>query len=61
MKISILNIFFSTRIKEFLDLRGCAFAYSQESSISTAKQVLVMLKQFGENASFFSDVKGIFF
>ncbi|KAL7644373.1 UNVERIFIED_CONTAM: hypothetical protein RMT77_005203 [Armadillidium vulgare] len=45
------------RAKEFFDLRGCSFAYSHETSLSAAKQVLITLKQLGENASFFSNVK----
>lgn len=47
------------RVKEFLDLRGCKYAYASENSISSARQVLLSLKQMGENASFFSNVQGI--
>lgn len=45
------------RVKEFLDLRGCKYAYASENSISSARQVLLTLKQMGENASFFSDIQ----
>ncbi|XP_042856989.1 uncharacterized protein LOC122243452 [Penaeus japonicus] len=45
------------RVKEFLDLRGCKYAYASENSISSARQVLLSLKQMGENASFFSNVQ----
>lgn len=45
------------RAKEFLDLRGCKYAYSTESSISSSKQMARSLKQLGESATFFSDVE----
>lgn len=45
------------RIKEFYDIRGCKFAHSSETSIASNKMVLRMLKQMGEDASFFSDIQ----
>jgi len=45
------------RAKEFLDLRGCKYAYSSESSISSSKQMARSLKQLGESSTFFSDVE----
>ncbi|XP_072949387.1 phosphonates-binding periplasmic protein-like [Epargyreus clarus] len=43
-------------VNTLLDLRGCTFAYSDEESFSGSKIVLRMLKEKGENASFFGSV-----
>ncbi|XP_026761716.2 uncharacterized protein LOC113520552 [Galleria mellonella] len=43
-------------VNTLLDLRGCAFAYSDEESLSGSKIVLKTLKARGENASFFGSL-----
>jgi len=42
-------------VKEFLDLRGCRWAYSDENSLSASTVILKTLKKLGENASFFGN------
>jgi len=42
-------------VKEFLDLRGCRWAYSDENSLSASTVILKTLKELGENASFFGN------
>jgi ABC-type phosphate/phosphonate transport system substrate-binding protein len=45
--------YFRKHVKEFLDLRGCRWAYSDEDSLSASRVILKTLKELGENASFF--------
>ncbi|KAK4329653.1 hypothetical protein Pmani_000006 [Petrolisthes manimaculis] len=45
------------RIKEFYDLRGCKYIHSSQTSLSSNRLVLKMLKQMGEDPSFFSDIQ----
>ena len=42
-------------------MRGFKWVYSNMNSLSGAKQVLVSLKQFGENITFFSNAEGKYF
>ncbi|KDR08778.1 uncharacterized protein LOC110839251 isoform X2 [Zootermopsis nevadensis] len=51
----IIHVDGRKRVKEFLDLRGCRLAYSDEDSLSASKVILKTLKELGENASFFGD------
>jgi len=44
------------QIKEFLDLRGCKWAYSRTTSLSGYLVTLQNLKQMGENPSFFGNL-----
>ena len=46
------------RVKEFYDIRGCKFVHARENSLASNRLVLRMLKQMGEDASFFSDIQG---
>jgi len=43
-------------VKEFLDLRGCRWAYTHPKSLSGNTIALKSLKQLGENASFFGNI-----
>lgn len=43
-------------VNSLLDLRGCAFAYNREESLSGSKIVLKTLQEKGENASFFGSL-----
>lgn len=45
------------RVKEFYDIRGCKFVHARENSLASNRLVLRMLKQMGEDASFFSDIQ----
>lgn len=47
--------YFRKHVKEFLDLRGCRWAYSDENSLSASTVILKTLKEQGENASFFGN------
>lgn len=47
------------RVKEFYDIRGCKFVHARENSLASNRLVLRMLKQMGEDASFFSDIQGL--
>lgn len=51
----IIHIDGKKHVKEFLDLRGCRWAYSSDNSLSGCKIILKTLKQLGENASFFGN------
>ncbi|XP_068085021.1 probable phosphite transport system-binding protein PtxB [Anabrus simplex] len=51
----IIHVDGRKHVKEFLDLRGCRWAYSDESSLSGNTIVLKTLKELGENASFFGN------
>ncbi|XP_075220057.1 uncharacterized protein LOC142323761 [Lycorma delicatula] len=42
-------------VKEFLDLRGCLWAYNNENSLSGSTIILKTLKDLGENATFFGN------
>ncbi|XP_046389623.1 uncharacterized protein LOC124158530 [Ischnura elegans] len=42
-------------VKDFYDLRGCSWAYSNEDSLSGSTIILKKLKSLGENASFFGN------
>lgn len=42
-------------VKEFLDLRGCFWAYNSEDSLSGSTVVLKKLRDLGENATFFGN------
>ncbi|XP_071446365.1 uncharacterized protein [Hetaerina americana] len=42
-------------VKDFYDLRGCSWAYSNEDSLSGSTVILKKLKSLGENASFFGN------
>ncbi|GAB6033535.1 hypothetical protein CHUAL_013409 [Chamberlinius hualienensis] len=44
------------QVKEFLDLRGCQWAYSRTSSLSGYLVTIQNLKQLGENPSFFGNL-----
>jgi ABC-type phosphate/phosphonate transport system substrate-binding protein len=46
---------FRKYVKEFLDLRGCRWAFSGEDSLSASTVILKTLKELGENASFFGN------
>lgn len=46
---------FRNHVKEFLDLRGCQWAYSNDDSLSGSTIVLKNLRELGENASFFGN------
>ena len=48
-------MYFRQHVKEFLDLRGCRWAYSDENSLSASTVILKTLKELGENASFFGN------
>ncbi|CAG0885216.1 unnamed protein product [Darwinula stevensoni] len=43
------------RIKEFMDLRGCKWAYTYSTSISSSILATYKLKQLGETSNFFGD------
>lgn len=47
-------------VNTLLDLRGCAFAYSDKESLSGSKIVLKTLHEKGENASFFGSLISMF-
>ncbi|KAK7791848.1 hypothetical protein R5R35_011051 [Gryllus longicercus] len=51
----IIHVDGKKHVKEFLDLRGCTLAYSNDNSLSGCKIILRNLKQLGENASFFGN------
>lgn len=51
----IIHVDGEKHMKEFLDLRGCRWAYSDEDSLSGSTVILKTLKEQGENASFFGD------
>jgi len=42
-------------VKEFIDLRGCRWAYNSPNSLSGYGITLYQLKQFGENSIFFGE------
>uniref|UniRef100_A0A1W7R9W8 Putative phosphite transport system-binding protein PtxB n=1 Tax=Hadrurus spadix TaxID=141984 RepID=A0A1W7R9W8_9SCOR len=44
------------KIKEFIDLRGCKWAYNSSESLSGHIMTLQKLKELGENASFFGNI-----
>lgn len=45
------------RVKEFYDIRGCKFVHARQNSLASNRLVLRMLKQMGEDASFFSNIQ----
>uniref|UniRef100_A0A1B6E2R6 Solute-binding protein family 3/N-terminal domain-containing protein n=1 Tax=Clastoptera arizonana TaxID=38151 RepID=A0A1B6E2R6_9HEMI len=51
----IIHIDGKKHVKDFLDLRGCQWAYSHESSLSGSTIILKMLKENGENSRFFGN------
>ncbi|KAJ9592388.1 hypothetical protein L9F63_015956 [Diploptera punctata] len=51
----IIHVDGKKHVKEFLDLRGCRWAYSSEDSLSGSSVILKTLKELGENASFFGN------
>ncbi|XP_049807482.1 uncharacterized protein LOC126250043 [Schistocerca nitens] len=51
----IIHINGKKHVKELLDLRGSAWAYSTEESLSGYKIVLKTLKEHGENSTFFGN------
>lgn len=51
----IIHVDGRKHVKEFLDLRGCRWAYSDEGSLSASTVILKTLKELGENASFFGN------
>ncbi|XP_071040866.1 uncharacterized protein [Parasteatoda tepidariorum] len=46
----------SEKVKDFIDLRGCKWAYSNNESLSGHTITLSNLKELGENASFFGNI-----
>ncbi|XP_054716423.1 uncharacterized protein LOC129225916 [Uloborus diversus] len=46
----------SEKVKEFIDLRGCKWAYNCEESLSGHVITLKNLKALGENATFFGNI-----
>uniref|UniRef100_A0A1B6EHE6 Solute-binding protein family 3/N-terminal domain-containing protein n=1 Tax=Cuerna arida TaxID=1464854 RepID=A0A1B6EHE6_9HEMI len=51
----IIHIDGKKHVKEFLDLRGCRWAYSDDESLSGSTIVLKTLRELGENATFFGN------
>ncbi|XP_069684199.1 probable phosphite transport system-binding protein PtxB isoform X2 [Periplaneta americana] len=51
----IIHVDGRNHVKEFLDLRGCRWAYSDEDSLSSSTVILKTLKELGENSSFFGN------
>uniref|UniRef100_A0A1B6KMP1 Uncharacterized protein n=1 Tax=Graphocephala atropunctata TaxID=36148 RepID=A0A1B6KMP1_9HEMI len=51
----IIHIDCKKHVKEFLDLRGCRWAYSDNDSLSGSTIVLKTLRELGENATFFGN------
>lgn len=49
-------LLFSERVKDFIDLRGCKWAYNSSQSLSGHVITLNQLKELGENTSFFSNL-----
>jgi ABC-type phosphate/phosphonate transport system substrate-binding protein len=47
---------FSERVKDFIDLRGCKWAYNPPQSMSGHVITLNQLKELGENTSFFGNI-----
>ena len=47
---------FSEKVKDFLDLSGCKWAYNDDLSLSGNLAVLAELKRRGFNASFFGNI-----
>jgi hypothetical protein len=52
MQFFLLN---RKHVNEFLNLRGCTWAYSNEDSLSSSTVVLRKLKEAGEKATFFGN------
>ncbi|GIY73918.1 uncharacterized protein CEXT_315021 [Caerostris extrusa] len=51
-----LILFLVRKVKEFIDLRGCKWAYNCPESLSGHVITLSNLKEIGENSSFFGNI-----